>query len=138
MAESKSKEVLGGKKKDEPTIRELRRMSLEHTTSGHIKATHEYNDGEPEIHAVDHGSFLGHLGEAFNLTGEKKAIDAKRSNVEAYEKEHGSMTKPAAAPAPEAPGVYDRIRARLKEKAAQPPSSVPSLLERADALTKGR
>jgi len=139
MAESKSKAVLGSKPKDELTPRELRRLSLEHTSNGHIKATHEYGDGEPEIHAVEHGGFFDHLNKAFDLGNEKKSIDAKKSNVEAYEKEHGSLTKPAAsAPAAETPGVYDRIRSKLRAKAAEPAAPTSTLLDHADALIKGQ
>jgi hypothetical protein len=135
---SRSKEVLGNKK-DAPSLRELKSMSLEHTANGHVKATHEYGDGKPEIHAVEHGGFFDHLNKAFNLSNEKQSIDAKKQNVEAYEKEHGSLTKPAAsAPAAEAPGVYDRIRSNLKAKAKEPAAPTSTLLDRADALIKGQ
>lgn len=137
---SRSKEVLGGKKEADaqPTLRELRRMSLEHTSNGHIKATHEYSDGEPEVHAVDHGGFLEHLGKAFNLSNEKKSLDAKQANVAAYEKEHGSLLKPAAAqPAAAAPDAYDKVRADIRAKANKPAAPTSELLGRADALTRG-
>lgn len=132
---SRSKEVLGSKKKDEPTLRELRRMSLEHTNNGYVKATHDYGDDKPETHALAKDGFFDHLKKTFNLSEEKKAIDAKKSNVDAYEKEHGSLTKPKAATLAE-PSSYDKIRARLREKAAQPPSSDTDLSDRFNALTK--
>lgn len=133
---SKSKEVLGSKK-DAPTLRELRRMSLEHTTNGHIKATHQYSEGPEEIHALPKAGFFDHLRQAFNLSEEKKAIDAKQANVQAYEKEHGSLTKPAAA-RPAAPDTYDRIRADVRAKASTPAAPTSELLGRADALIKGQ
>lgn len=134
---SRSKEVLGSKK-DEPTLRELRRMSLEHTANGHIKATHDYGDDKPEIHALPKDGFFDHLKKSFNLSEEKKAIDAKQANVDTYEKAHGSLTKPAATPvaAAVAPSSYDKIRSDLREKAARPPASDRSLDDRFNALTK--
>jgi len=139
MADSKSKEVLGGKK-DEPTLRELRRMSLEHTTNGHIKATHQYSEGPEEIHALPKTGFFEHLRQSFNLSEEKKAIDAKQANVQAYEKEHGSLTKPATArpAAPAVPDTYDKIRADVRATSAKPTAPTSELLGRADALIKGR
>jgi len=132
---SRSKEVLGGQKKDEPTLRELRRMSLEHTTNGHIKATHQYSEGPEEIHALPKTGFFDHLRQAFNLSNEKKALDAKQANVQAYEKEHGALTKPAAAAQPAAaPNTYDKIRAEVRAKANRPAASTSELLSRADAL----
>lgn len=135
---SRSKEVLGSKTKDEPTLRELRRMSLEHTANGHIKATHDYGDDKPEIHALPKDGFFDHLKKSFNLSEEKKAIDAKQANVDTYEKAHGSLTKPAATPvaAAVAPSSYDKIRSDLREKAARPPASDRSLDDRFNALTK--
>lgn len=133
---SRSKEVLGSKKNEAetPTLRELRRMSLERTTNGHIKATHQYSEGPEEVHALPQAGFLGHLKSAFNLSEEKRAIDAKRQNVEDYEK----ATRPAA-PAAAAPDAYDKIRADVRAKAAQPAAPLSELLGRADALLiKGR
>lgn len=134
---SKSQEVLGSKK-SEPTLRELRRMSIERTTNGHIKATHQYSEGPEEIHALPSAGFFDHLKGAFNLSNEKKALDAKQANVAAYEKEHGSLTKPAASSKPAVPDTYDKIRADVRSKASQPAAPVSDLLSRADALTKGR
>ncbi len=137
---SKSKEVLGSKKKDEPTLRELSRMSLEHTANGHIKATHQYNEGPEEIHAVEHGGFFDHLNKAFNLSNEKKALDAKQANVAAYEKEHGSLLKPSgpSAMAPVVPDSYDKIRTDIRARASKPAAPTSELLGRADALIKGQ
>ena len=136
---SRSKEVLGSKKV-EPTLRELRSMSLEHTSNGHIKATHDYGDDKPEIHALPKDGFFEHLKKSFNLSEEKQAIDAKKQNVEAYEKAHGSLTKPAVTQpaAAAAPDTYDKIRADVRAKASKPAAPVSDLLSRADALTKGR
>jgi len=135
---SKSKEVLGGKK-EEPTLRELRKMSIERTTNGHIKATHDYGDDKPEIHALPNSGFLGHLRSAFNLSEEKKALEAKRANVEAYEREHGSLTKPVVGMVrPASTDIYEKIRSDVREKAKRPTAPTSELLDRAEALIKGR